>query len=476
MVGYPKRPRQPENDLTIRLLSFLLSHTNHLITTIEIVLSKMTSSRSLGRSLFLFAVTITATTNAFRSAPLARTAFRTVPIHPSRQLVPTPRYAIESASFRRCSGQRFPFGTSTTDSYNESNTDVRRWKSVLIPRHDLIVGDASQPPHDGMTTGDKVVFGASSIAAAAAFFWLVVASGPGAWRYYLSGGICAATSHAIPVPVDVVKTRKQVDPVLYRKSFVEATKAIVEQDGAGALLAGLGPTTWGYMLEGAVKFGVYEVLKPPVRKALISASSTTAAFAFLNSKLLAFATCAAVSGFAASIMLCPMEAVRIRMVAEPSFAPQGWIQCGLKMLKYEGVEGLWKGMTPMVYKQVPYTVTKNVSFDFLTRSTYAAMRQNGVVMSSAVKVSVPMFAAFVASLLSCVSSQPGDMLLSLVNAHKGKRRTKDIVRDILRTDRGIKGFFVGIKTRLLHVGIIVTLQLLIYDFVKRLCGIAATGL
>jgi solute carrier family 25 phosphate transporter 3 len=175
-------------------------------------------------------------------------------------------------------------------------------------------------------------------------------------------------------------------------------------------------------------------------------------------------------------MLCPMEAVRIRMVAEPSFAPQGWIQCGLKMLKYEGVEGLWKGMTPMVYKQVPYTVTKNVSFDFLTRSTYAAMRQNGVVMSSAVKVSVPMFAAFVASLLSCVSSQPGDMLLSLVNAHKGKRRTKDIVRDILRTDRGIKGFFVGIKTRLLHVGIIVTLQLLIYDFVKRLCGIAATGL
>jgi hypothetical protein len=35
---------------------------------------------------------------------------------------------------------------------------------------------------------------------------------------------------------------------------------------------------------------------------------------------------------------------------------------------------------------------------------------------------------------------------------------------------------VGIQERFLHVGMIVTLQLLIYDYVKRLVGIAATGL
>jgi solute carrier family 25 phosphate transporter 3 len=77
--------------------------------------------------------------------------------------------------------------------------------------------------------------------------------------------------------------------------------------------------------------------------------------------------------------------------------------------------------------------------------------------------------------LSSITSQPGDMVLSLVNAHKGDRRSSEIFRDILRSERGVRGFFVGFKTRLLHVGIIVTLQLLIYDYVKRLCGIAATG-
>ncbi len=38
-----------------------------------------------------------------------------------------------------------------------------------------------------------------------AFFVLIYISGPGQWRYYLAGGMCAAISHAITTPVDVIK-------------------------------------------------------------------------------------------------------------------------------------------------------------------------------------------------------------------------------------------------------------------------------
>ncbi len=38
-----------------------------------------------------------------------------------------------------------------------------------------------------------------------AFFLLISLSGPGTWRYYLAGGICAAVSHAVTTPVDVIK-------------------------------------------------------------------------------------------------------------------------------------------------------------------------------------------------------------------------------------------------------------------------------
>lgn len=351
-----------------------------------------------------------------------------------------------------------------------------KWKRVLAPNDSpQTESSAESDDSESMSRKDLILMSSSTILAGLVFAWLVAASGPGGWRYYLAGGICAATSHAIPVPIDVIKTKKQVDPNLYKLNFFEATRAVVNEDGVRVLLAGLGPTFVGYMMEGAVKFGVYEVLKPPVAAFTQMVAALTPATAFMNSHVFSFMICAGISGLAASVMLCPMEALRIRLVAEPDFAPQGWITGGMKLFKKEGFAGLWKGLNPMILKQVPYTVTKNVSFDLLTRSAYAAAIGQGLHLGSRMKLIVPFTAAVLASLLSCVSSQPGDMLLSLVNAHGGSRRTRDILRDIRRSKRGLRGFFVGFETRVLHVGIIVTLQLLIYDFVKRLCGIAATG-
>lgn len=59
--------------------------------------------------------------------------------------------------------------------------------------------------HTSVTTYDKVVLASFTGLAAMTVVVLLMYSSPGAWRYFLAGGICAATSHAIPTPVDVVK-------------------------------------------------------------------------------------------------------------------------------------------------------------------------------------------------------------------------------------------------------------------------------
>ena len=129
---------------------------------------------------------------------------------------------------------------------------------------------------------------------------------------------------------------------------------IVKNDGIQTLLAGLGPTTWGYLFEGAVKFGIYEVLKPAVRQMLVWLATVTS-IASLNNKVLGFVLCGGVSGVAASLMLCPMEALRIRLVSEPDFdRGGGWVNGFLRMVKYEGVGGLWKGINAMMLKQGAY--------------------------------------------------------------------------------------------------------------------------
>jgi solute carrier family 25 phosphate transporter 3 len=272
-----------------------------------------------------------------------------------------------------------------------------------------------------------------------------------------------------------IKTRQQVDPELQEKSMWKATIAIVKQGGLLALLAGLGPTALGYLLEGGVKFGIYEVSKP-VTKRLLATIAALLSLPGLNSQVICLILCGLVSGTAASLMLSPMEALRIRMVSDSEYAGRGSVDAMSLMIRREGVASVCKGLPAMLLKQVPYTITKNCSFDIFTMWAYRMWRDLGYSLTANVKIAVPLVSAIAAAVLSCISSHPGDMLLSLVNAHEGPKRTRDFAKEIMQGENGARGFFIGIKPRFLHVILIVTVQLMIYDFVKRLVGIAATGL
>jgi len=257
-------------------------------------------------------------------------------------------------------------------------------------------------------------------------------------------------------------------------SMYKSTIHIIRKDGIQTLLSGLGPTTFGYLLEGSMKFGIYEVTKPIVGNAL-SWTASMVCMEFLKSKLLVYGIAGIIAGIAASFVICPMEAIRIRLVADSHLASNGWILAGFRMFQKEGSHGMWKGLHAMLWKQVPYTVTKNVSFDLFTTLAYSTVKSFGYHICNHFKFWIPLFAAMLTSILSAVSSQPGDVLLSLVNANEGDVRIRDLFNTIMKRD-GMKGFFVGMRARLIHVGTIVTTQLILYDFVKRICGIAATGL
>ena len=245
------------------------------------------------------------------------------------------------------------------------------------------------------------------------------------WRYFLAGGLCASISHALPVPLDVVKTKQQLHP---EQSCWQLAKGLVQTQGWPSLWTGLAPTLWGYGLEGAAKFGVYESLKGPLVRHL--------------PHTVAWLVCAGIAGVVASLFLCPMEAWRIRSVLDQT----------------DETHDVWFGLSPMLLKQVPYTMAKNASFDVVSRT----LRPSGLP-------GVPLLAALTASLLSTLASQPGDLLLSWV--HAKRQPLKQVVRECFE----VQGIGVGLPARFGHVGVIVTLQLLLYDWIKRLCGLPATG-
>ena len=109
---------------------------------------------------------------------------------------------------------------------------------------------------------------------------------------------------------------------------------------------GLAPTCVGYGIEGALKFGCYEISKP-----LFSGLTKSKVFNYMMASIIA--------GAIASAALCPAEDVRIRLVADPSYARSAF--GGLRRLSREnGPLASFKGFGAMLSKQVPYTMGKQV--------------------------------------------------------------------------------------------------------------------
>ncbi len=57
-------------------------------------------------------------------------------------------------------------------------------------------------------------------------------------------------THGAVCPIDVVKTRMQLDPITYNKGMVSAFRQVVAAEGASVLATGLGATAAGYFVQG----------------------------------------------------------------------------------------------------------------------------------------------------------------------------------------------------------------------------------
>ena len=285
-------------------------------------------------------------------------------------------------------------------------------------------------------------------------------------RFFIAGGTSAAISHGITTPIDVVKTRMQTDVTLENVSPTEAALKILENEGPNAFTAGLGPTVIGYGIEGALKFGVYESLKPFFLSFLPGDNSGEA--------YLIAAICA---GALASIILCPMEETRIRLVTDPSFG-KGLLDGLPRLLREEGtLSPFARGLSPMLSKQVPYTMGKQVSLDIFAGILYSFLVGLSFVPQKEIALEVEIGAAFMASIVACLFSHPGDVLLTATYKDNYGSEKTNFISTIKKVyhDGGLSAFFRGLNARFLHVGCIITFQLVIYDQIKQALGLPASG-
>jgi solute carrier family 25 phosphate transporter 3 len=256
----------------------------------------------------------------------------------------------------------------------------------------------------------------------------------------------------------------QLDPAKYNKGMISAFRSVVAAEGAGVLTTGLGATAAGYFVQGWFKFGGVEFFKVNIAQRVGEKKAW-------EQRTNIYLASAAMAEFIADLFLCPLEAVRIRSVSDPTF-PKG-LGAGMgRMLSTDGVLGFYAGLGPILFKQIPYTMAKFAVQGKTAEMIYNSMGSSPEKLSKGTNVSVSLASGVVAGVVAAIVSHPADTLLSKINK-KGAGGTGSTTQRLLAIAREMgaaKLMTTGLAARCVMIGTLTAGQFGIFDTVMNAVG------
>lgn len=228
----------------------------------------------------------------------------------------------------------------------------------------------------------------------------------------------------------------QIDPSKY-KNITSAFKTTIKEQGLKGFTRGWSPTLIGYSAQGAFKYGLYEYAKKYY-------SDIVGPEYAVKYKTLIYLAGSASAEIVADVALCPMEAVKVRVQTQPGFA-RGLSDGLPKIVRSEGVHGLFKGLVPLWGRQIPCkslssgkcsvikmkillktlelladTMMKFATFENTVELIYKkVMPTPKEECSESVQLGVSFAGGYIAGIFCAVISHPADNLVSFLNNSKG---------------------------------------------------------
>ncbi|GMF07346.1 unnamed protein product [Ambrosiozyma monospora] len=201
------------------------------------------------------------------------------------------------------------------------------------------------------------------------------------------------------------------------------------------------------------KYGFYEYFKKTYSDAL----------GFSNS--LVYLGASASAEFLADIMLCPFEAMKVKI---QTTIPPNQVQNLTK--------NLYSGLVPLWFRQIPYTMVKFTSFEKIVELIYAKLLTKPKDQYSKLEqTGVSFLGGYIAGIFCAVVSHPADVMVSKINnASKPGESTGAAVARIYK-QIGFGGLWTGLGIRIVMIGTLTGFQWLIYDSFKVSVGLPTTG-
>lgn len=268
-------------------------------------------------------------------------------------------------------------------------------------------------------------------------------------------------------PIDLVKCEMQANPTKY-SSLLDGLMKIKERHGwslHGGLFLGFVPTLVGYMFEGSMKFGLYEIFKDFYK------------FIFGTSwKTLLFLIASCTAEFFADIFLCPFEVIKVRMQTQCGNGDDDdgfpfTLQGAFKLIqKIEGYKGFYTGIVPLWCRQIPYTMVKFTVFERIVSMFYDYIFTSPKsAYSPGFQLAISFVSGFIAGIMCAIISHPADTVMTKLNHNKGST-FGSIMKEI-----GCAGLWRGIGARIILIGTLTACQWYIYDLCRTVMGLGTTG-
>lgn len=292
-------------------------------------------------------------------------------------------------------------------------------------------------------------------------------------KYYakvtLAGTLANGSAHAFITPLHLIKCRLQVDPNWYPSTF-EAFKIIIKNDGFGlnGLYTGIVPVSIAYFTQGACKFGFYEPLKDYYKR--IAGDKVD------DYRLLGWACAGATAEVIADLCYCPFESVKARMqTSKPGAFTNRFVPGFQKIWAEEGLNGFYKGLSPLMARQVPYTVFYFVFFEQYVKMVYSnILTEKKSSYSNFTQLGTTLCCGLASGMSAAFLTHPADTMVSKLNNVKSDSNNFENMKMIVN-DIGFRGLWRGLGVRLVLQGVVASMQFFGFDSIKVAIGLETTG-
>lgn len=184
----------------------------------------------------------------------------------------------------------------------------------------------------------------------------------------LYGGTASCVAETFTMPVDVVKTRLQMDGAGGQKLYrgpLDCAVRLVKAEGPSSLFKGLPPALLRQSTYGSLRYGLYG----PIRDSFGVEAGTPKTDIPIWKKILAGGT----AGALASAVANPTDLIKIRLQTDGQLKStdgvslpkkySGMRHAFVSIVRQEGVLGLWKGTTATAARATVLAATELATYD-----------------------------------------------------------------------------------------------------------------